>query len=74
MHKINGVRTCIVYNKMVSGRQRAACKWRRLGCDTKPGPHNGGGQVGTGFKAMTSKWFRFEETFIYAYMCYYFEN
>ena len=51
---------------MVSGRQRAVCNWRRLGDDKKTWPtHNGGSH----FTVMMSKWFRFEEAFVYAFMC-----
>ena len=56
---------------MVSGRQRAARNWRRLGSDKKTWPTQWW-RSGRQFEVMTSKWFRFEEAFIYAFMCYLF--
>ena len=53
---------------MVSGRQ---CNWRRLGSDKKTWPTRMMRSV-RHFGVMTSKWFRFEEGFIYAFMCLFF--
>ena len=44
--------------------------WRRLGSDKKTWPTQWW-QSGWQFEAMTSTWFRFEEAFIYDFMCYF---
>ena len=44
---------------------------RRLGSDKKTWPAQWW-RSGRHFEVMTSKWFRFEEAFIYAFMCYFF--
>ena len=49
---------------MVSGRQRAAFHWRRLGSDKKTWPTQWW-RSGRHFEVMTSKWFRFEEAFFH---------
>ena len=58
---------------MVSGRQRVACNWRRLASDKKTWPTQWW-RSGQHFEVIMSKWFRFEETFIYAFLCNFFEN
>ena len=56
---------------MVRGRQRAPCNWRRLDSNKRTWPTQWW-RSGQHFEVMTSKWFRFEEAFIYAFMCYLF--
>ena len=57
--------TTVWCNKMVSGRQRAACYWQRLGSDKRTWPTQWW-LFGRHFEVMTSKWMHFEEAFFYA--------
>ena len=57
--------------QMVSGCQHMACNWQWFGSDNKTWPKQWW-RSGRLFEVMTSKCFRFEEAFIYVFICHLF--
>ena len=53
---------------MVSSHQGEVCNWRQLDSNKETWPRQWW-RSGQHFEVTMSKWFRFEEAFIYAFMC-----